>query len=101
MSDDALGSCCASICAVCCICGEVSLFQWCTQKSYGSGSSTAQRGCCGRCCSDSFDADDFDRAVKEDLARTKATEGDAVVNQPRASGEMTAGVAPKPAPSAT
>ncbi|KAF9494336.1 hypothetical protein BDN71DRAFT_1449062 [Pleurotus eryngii] len=70
-------------------------------ESYGSSSGTAQRGCCGRCCSDSFNADDFDKAVKEDLARTKATEGDAVMNQPRASGEMSTGVAQKPTASVT
>ncbi|RDB23763.1 hypothetical protein Hypma_009490 [Hypsizygus marmoreus] len=52
----------------------------------GSG----QAGCCGSCCGDSFNEDAFDKQVKKDLAKTRATEEElAKTTQPTAAPSMT------------
>jgi hypothetical protein len=41
-------------------------------ETYGSGrGSTSQAGCCGPCCSKSFDADAFEDEVRKDMEKTR------------------------------
>ncbi|KAM5533008.1 hypothetical protein V8D89_013350, partial [Ganoderma adspersum] len=48
-----------SCCGVCCVACTGALESWCFTKSYGSGGSGRQAGCCGSCCNKSFDEDEF------------------------------------------
>ncbi|KAI0324575.1 hypothetical protein GY45DRAFT_360754 [Cubamyces sp. BRFM 1775] len=78
---------CAGCCAGCCIACTEALEQWCTLKSYGSGGSNKQAGCCTKCCGKSFDEDDF--ATAHSGAGGNAQNGDAVASQPPPQKPMT------------
>jgi len=85
MSDEAA----AGSGAFCLICCEATLFNYCMTVSYGSGSSSGQAGCCGKCCRDSFNEDPFfDEAAKKDLEQTRRPSADIQVEQPPPSATM-------------
>ncbi|KAG5639733.1 hypothetical protein H0H81_000013 [Sphagnurus paluster] len=86
MSDAAYveGGCCA----ICCF---SALQSWFNTKNWGAGgccNSNSTSGCCGSCCGDSFNEDAFDRAVQEDLEKTRATDTAALATQPVAGQSM-------------
>ncbi|KAI0827375.1 hypothetical protein BC628DRAFT_1369228 [Trametes gibbosa] len=67
-ADDFYASCCGGCCLAC----TAALDSWCMQKSYGSGGSNRQAGCCTRCCGHSFDEDEFNPAQNGSGPRTAA-----------------------------
>ncbi|EPQ51907.1 hypothetical protein GLOTRDRAFT_117833 [Gloeophyllum trabeum ATCC 11539] len=84
MSSEADG-CFAAICGLCCV-GLTGCCQaWCDTKRWGAGGCGGQRGCCGPCCSKSFDEDGFERAQREEAERRKRVQVDA---QPAATPRM-------------
>ncbi|KAF9450025.1 hypothetical protein P691DRAFT_811266 [Macrolepiota fuliginosa MF-IS2] len=87
---DPLMECCSGFCGICCVAISSTISQWSSTSRAGStglcccGSRYA--GCCGSCCNDRFNEDNFEDQVRNDMAKTR--DPNVPVEQPKASPEM-------------
>ncbi|TFK31501.1 hypothetical protein BDQ12DRAFT_129184 [Crucibulum laeve] len=70
---DACGGCCIEFCGLFCVAGTGMLGNWCDTTTYGVDGCCNRNhsGCCGSCCSDSFNEDAFDKQVQKDMEHTR------------------------------
>ncbi|KAF8884212.1 hypothetical protein CPB84DRAFT_172834 [Gymnopilus junonius] len=97
MSDGA-GEACSFLCGGCCIVFFSALGSWSNTQAFGAGGCCGKNrnaGCCGSCCSDSFNEDSFDAQIQKDLENTRDPNAPAPVKpapttaeQPKSTEEM-------------
>ncbi|KAF9011881.1 hypothetical protein BDQ17DRAFT_1218170, partial [Cyathus striatus] len=71
MSDDACASCMGAVCGICCIGITTAMGTWCNTRAYGADGCCDNGGCCGSCCSKSFNEDTFDEDIQKDMEKTR------------------------------
>ncbi|KAK7042429.1 hypothetical protein R3P38DRAFT_316227 [Favolaschia claudopus] len=80
--EDAAGACCG----ICLLCGFGALTNWCNTTACGGrgGSGGPSTGCCGSCCSKSFNEDSMDRWDKDraEIRETKPAEEQPTPTEP-------------------